>query len=37
MPMMAAIFAAFSGPAGAQAVTGALPARIASAQPPQPG
>ena len=35
--MMAAIFAAFSGPAGAQAVTGALPARIASAQPPQPG
>ena len=32
MPMMAAILAAFSGPAGAQAVTGALPARIASAQ-----
>ena len=29
--------AAPSAPAGAQAVTGALPARIASAQPAQPG
>ena len=37
MPMMAAILAAPSAPAGAQAVTGALPARMASAQPAQPG
>ncbi len=37
MPMILAMAAAFSAPAGAQAVTGASPARMAAAQPPQPG
>ena len=36
-PMMAAMAAWFSAPAGAQAFTGASPARMAAAQPEQPG
>ncbi len=37
MPMISAMAAAFSGPAGAQAVTGAVPARMAAAQPAASG